>query len=172
MHVRLATVDDAERINDVRIAGWQAAYAGVVPADYLAGLDARADDERRRGFLRDPLPGVRNWVSEQVGQVVGWCATGPTREDDLEPSVHELWALYVDPQRWRGGHGAALLRHARRDARERGFSALVLWVLDANPLGRAFYEREGFRAVAGEKALSVGGRELAEVRYRLELEGI
>lgn len=170
MKIRLATPSDAEGINDVRVAGWRAAYAGAIPADALARLSPRADDERRRGQLRDPLPGVRNWVSTEGGRAVGWCATGPTREDDYggEP-VHELWALYVDPARWRGGHGGALLRHACADARQRGFTAIVLWALAVNPIGRAFYEREGFRLIAGEKLLTIGGVSLPEVRYRLEL---
>ena len=172
MQVRRATPGDAARINDVRIGGWRAAYAGVVPDAYLAGLDPRADDARRRGYLSDPLPGVRNWVSLEDERVVGWAATGPTRDDDLPAeAVHELWALYVDPACWRGGHGAALLRQAMDDAREQGFAALVLWVLADNPIGRAFYEREGFRLVPGEKHLSVGGAELLELRYRRELDG-
>jgi GNAT superfamily N-acetyltransferase len=190
-HVRRATVADAERINDVRIGGWKAAYADAVPQAYLDALDPRADDERRRGHLADPLPGVVHWVSEAGGDdgklVVGWASTGPVRAPGETPASGseaadgegkhpagrehdlEVWALYVHPDHWRQGHGAALLRAVSVDARARGFTALVLWALAQNPVGRTFYEKEGFRVVPGEQALSVGGAELAEVRYRLEL---
>jgi ribosomal protein S18 acetylase RimI-like enzyme len=169
--VRLATIEDAERINDLRISAWRAAYRGIVPADYLAALDPRANDERRRGLLSETPPSVRHWVSEHAGRVVGWCETGQALDGNAGDTAHELWALYVDPDHWRRGHGTSLLRHVREDLRERGFTALALWVLEANSLGRAFYEREGFRAVAGERALAINGVGLPEVRYSLELGG-
>jgi GNAT superfamily N-acetyltransferase len=144
-----------------------------VPATYLDTLDPRADDERRRGHVGEPAPGVKHWVSEVGGEVRGWCSTGPTRDEGLDPaSVHELWSLYVDPSHWRGGHGAALLSNAVSDARGRGFSEMTLWVLEANPIGRSFYEREGFRPDGSAKRVCLAGVELPHVRYRLRLGGV
>lgn len=44
------------------------------------------------------------------------------------------------------GAGARLLRHLEEVAVERGAAQMFLAVLDANPRGRAFWEREGFAA--------------------------
>ena len=44
------------------------------------------------------------------------------------------------------GHGARLLSHIEVLARAAGAPTLYLAVLEANPRGRAFWEREGFRA--------------------------
>ncbi len=168
--VRAATERDAEAINDVRVGGWKTAYAGIVPSSYLDSLDPREDDERRRGHVREPATGVKHWVSEAGGRVRGWCSTGPVREEGLDPAkIHELWSLYVDPGHWRSGHGAALLAHAVADVRGQGHSELVLWVLEANPIGRRFYEREGFQADGSEKRVCLEGVNLPHVRYRLRL---
>jgi GNAT superfamily N-acetyltransferase len=49
------------------------------------------------------------------------------------------------------GHGKAFLAHAETLARTRGASVLYLGVLDANPRGRAFWDREGFRGTGLRK---------------------
>lgn len=51
--------------------------------------------------------------------------------------------LYVDPAYQRSGLGRALLEHARALSPEH----LWLYTLQMNTNGRAFYERNGFRAV-------------------------
>ena len=40
--VRPATLDDSERIADIHVKTWQAAYAGVMPQDFLDRLDRGA----------------------------------------------------------------------------------------------------------------------------------
>ena len=37
--IRIAEVTDAPAIAEVHVLSWQEAYAGIVPADYLAALD-------------------------------------------------------------------------------------------------------------------------------------
>jgi GNAT superfamily N-acetyltransferase len=58
----------------------------------------------------------------------------------------ELDGLFVEPQRWRRGIGAALIEAAVHEARRRGLSLVTVV---ANPAARAFYEKCGFR-VEGE----------------------
>ena len=50
--------------------------------------------------------------------------------------------------------------------RRRGFREGVLWVLEDNPRGRDFYERQGWHADGGRKVEDLGGVELTELRYR------
>jgi len=58
----------------------------------------------------------------------------------------EIYALYVDPGRYRGGVGRLLMAHARRRLKDQGFDAAVLWVLLGNERAASFYEREGWIA--------------------------
>lgn len=62
-----------------------------------------------------------------------------------EPADAYLGLMILAP-RIRGlGHGARLLAHVERLAREAHAPVLYLGVIEANPRGRAFWERQGFR---------------------------
>ena len=62
-----------------------------------------------------------------------------------EPADAYLGLMILAP-RIRGlGHGARLLAHVERLAREAHSPVLYLGVIEANPRGRAFWERQGFR---------------------------
>lgn len=57
----------------------------------------------------------------------------------------ELDGLFVEPELWRRGVGAALIREAVHRARRQGSALMVI----ANPAARTFYEKCGF-SVEGE----------------------
>lgn len=67
-------------------------------------------------------------------------------------SVAELDKLFVDPDRWRGGIGRALVEDALARARSAGARQLEL---TANAASAGFYERVGFR-VAGTVETALG----------------
>lgn len=56
------------------------------------------------------------------------------------------------------GLGREFLREVERLARARGAPRLYLAVLDANPRGRAFWEREGFRPHEEGRSVTLSGR--------------
>ena len=63
----------------------------------------------------------------------------------------ELDGLFVEPELWRCGVGAALVEEATHSARNRGLTLMVI----ANPTAREFYEKCGF-AVEGEMQTRFG----------------
>ena len=63
----------------------------------------------------------------------------------------ELDGLFVEPQLWRCGIGAALVDAATHEARNRGLAVTVI----ANPAAHGFYEKCGF-AVEGEAQTRFG----------------
>jgi GNAT superfamily N-acetyltransferase len=93
----------------------------------------------------------------------------PSRDDDAPSNTGEIAALYVDPDRWRRGIGAALVDAATDAAYARTFRTLTLWVLAANSPARAFYDRMGFAPDGHTKTDSRLGFPLYEVRYRRPL---
>ena len=166
--VRRAGADDAHAIARIRIAGWRTAYSDIVDAAVLSELDEVADAERFLRRLLDPDLPARYWVSvDAAGQVVGFVVLGPDR-DDSDPTVGEIWALYVDPDAWRSGHGQALISSALDDARAQGATSARLWVLEDNRVGRAFYTACGFTPDGAIQPLdtlpSVAGPPVVEVR--------
>jgi GNAT superfamily N-acetyltransferase len=54
------------------------------------------------------------------------------------------------------GAGRHFLQHLETQARQRGANALALAVLEANPRGRAFWEREGFTLALAGRSVTLG----------------
>jgi ribosomal protein S18 acetylase RimI-like enzyme len=162
MDIRDATIADAAGIATVRVRGWQAAYRGLLPDDGLDRLSIERDTGIWRSRLASPPPdGVM--VVADVGEIVGFCAGGPDRDDD---SLGEIYALYVHPDRWHGGIGTRLLDAASGRLAAAGFTELVLWVLATNTPARRFYASRGWVHDGAEKGDEIFGFALHETRYR------
>jgi len=173
--IRRAAPDDARAIAEIGVAGWQAAYRGILPSDFLAGLLVHPRELAWRARLEsDDEDGAPAWVAETDGRVLGFVAAGPPRDEELatdgaaDPArVAEIYAIYVLPGEWRRGVGRSLLDAARGDLDRRGARVLVLWVLEDNSSGRAFYEAMGWAPDGKRQTLDLGGIAVPEVRYRL-----
>ena len=63
------------------------------------------------------------------------------------------------------GAGTALLRACEAIARQRGAREIFMAVLDANPKGRAFWEREGFRVRLADRPVTLGTK--TQIAHRL-----
>jgi len=74
-------------------------------------------------------------IAELDGRVAGFAVVLAERDNA------ELDGLFVDPEFWRQGVGAALVEAATQEARRRGLSLLTVV---ASPSARDFYERCGF----------------------------
>jgi len=61
-----------------------------------------------------------------------------------DPSDAYLGLMLLGPWAQGKGHGRSFLAHVEALARKRHAARLFLAVLDVNPRGRAFWEREGF----------------------------
>ena len=168
--VRRATLDDARGIAEVHVASWRAAYPGLVPQEFLDGLDV----ERRAAFwttLLEDEGESRTWVAFETARVVGFAGTHPADDDDapqVHAGSHELATMYTLPETWGTGVGRALLERAVADLAADGIEHMHLWVFAANDRARAFYERAGWREDGAARELEIGGASLPIVRYRLE----
>jgi GNAT superfamily N-acetyltransferase len=163
MRVRDAEITDAAAIGQVHVAAWRAAYGHVMPAGFLASLDAVRAGQRWAGWLRS---GCAVLVADVDGVIAGFCRYGPSRDADAGATVGEIIAINVDPAWWRHGLGRALLIEAA--GRLRGsFGQATLWVVRENPRARAFYEALGWRLDRTERVeTALTGSPIAEVRYR------
>jgi ribosomal protein S18 acetylase RimI-like enzyme len=137
-------VDDADEVGRVHVRVWQEAYAGLMPADHLAGLDPVGFAARWREALRRPTPGTGHWLARDDVGVVGITSSGPARDDDA-PTALELYAINLLERAQGSGVADDLLTHAIGDA------AAYLWVLEGNQRARAFYRRHGFADDGGRK---------------------
>jgi ribosomal protein S18 acetylase RimI-like enzyme len=169
MRIREAEPKDAEAIAGVHVRSWQAAYRGQLSDEYLDGLSVEERLEQHRRSLEQPRAEWRTWVADDEGRVTGFAVTGPSEDADAEPSTGEVYAIYLEPDRVGTGLGRSLFEHAIADLRERGFSVVTLWVLEANGRARRFYEAAGWHADGTQTNERVDCEMRPTVRYRVEL---
>lgn len=160
--IRWASLDDAPSLADVHVTTWQKAYAGILEADFLAGLDR----ERRARWWRGIVDaGARVHVVDVEGKVVGFCYAG----DSDDAGWGEIYAIYVLPEHWGEGYGRELLTAGKESLAADGHDCALLWVLEGNDRARRFYERQGWTIGKPIRVEEIGGFQVTEVRYETNL---
>jgi GNAT superfamily N-acetyltransferase len=121
LNIRLARPEERE---DLEALQWRASLANEADRPHL---------EANPDAIELPPAQIASgqvWVAELDGKIAGFAAV-------LEG---ELDGLFVEPELWRCGVGAALVETATHEARRKGLALSVV----ANPAARRFYERCGF----------------------------
>lgn len=167
MLLRRAVPDDALPIARVHVRSWQDGYRGLLPDEYLDGL--QPEDRARRYTLDADDPGAPvTIVAVDDGAICGFATTAPARDDDAA-GLGELCALYVDPAWWGSGVGRSLVTAAGDQLRGDGFSAAVLWVFVGSDRGERFYQRNGWHRDGSRRISEVWGATVDQQRYRRRL---
>jgi GNAT superfamily N-acetyltransferase len=171
VEIRRARIGDAAQIGLVHVRSWQGAYRGLLPQEYLDGLDPA---QRAGGWGRilaaDAGPRSGVVVADGDGSLLGFAAFGPARDEDQDPGqTGEVMAIYVLPGAWGQGWGRQLMAAAVTGLAGAGFGRAVLWVLDANQRARRFYQTVGWVLDSAIRRDTIGGAQVTEVRYRRDL---
>lgn len=140
--IRLASPSDALAVAAVQVAGWNAAYRGLLPEETLAAFTVPVREATWRRILAEAVAEQPTMVCERAGRVVGFVSVGPSR---TEAGAGEVWALYAHPAAWGSGVGRALLGEGLAFLAGRGWGRVMLWVLPGNARAVRFYEVSGFR---------------------------
>jgi ribosomal protein S18 acetylase RimI-like enzyme len=164
--IRRAAPADAVAVATTHHLGWTVAYRGLLPEAYLETLSYDACLARWTSVLTDGSA-VGVWVADSAGRVVGFVAAGPSTDPDAT-AAGEIWDLWVDDEARSQRIGAQLLAVALDELAVRHRVALV-WVLDTNVRGRAFYAREGAVRDGVSRTTEVPGGRMTDVRYLWDL---
>ena len=167
--IRPASVDDADAVGEVHVRAWQSAYRGVMPDDYLDGLQAQDHAMRWRAHLIAPSSDVELLVIVHDHRVVGFASLGPAHDSDSPCDVGQLYAINLDPDVWGRGLGRALLNVVTDRLRELGYVAAVLWVVPDNQRVRRLYESAGWDDDDLRRDDDVFGVVVSQMRYRRPL---
>jgi RimJ/RimL family protein N-acetyltransferase len=174
--VRPATLDDSERIADIQVRTWQAAYAGVMPQEFLDRLDVDARTAMWRRAIDGGTPPGAIFLADVDGEVVGFIAVGSFRRPEGGPdrTIGEVFAIYVAAEHWSTRAGHALMRAAVDHLADHGVDEIRLWVLADNPRARRFYERFGYVADGETRIEDIAAdypdaRPVEELRYTLHV---
>ena len=155
--IRSAEQNDGAALGRIYCLSWQEGYKGILPEEYLSALTVEFCAPKK-------IYPDNNLVWEDAsGGLTGLVNLGASR--DGEVACGELRAIYVLPDAWGSGVAAGLFRAAVDRLKERGFDRFFLWVLEDNFRARRFYEKMGMKCTDERKAVNIGGKETAEVKY-------
>jgi ribosomal protein S18 acetylase RimI-like enzyme len=169
VEIRAAILDDAERLVRLHIETWQTAYRGIVPDERLDALSLEQFTERWRNNLTASDPTRTNLLAVDAAELLGFVSVGPSRDENTDDTVGEVYGLYVHPSAWQSGVGRALMADAVEWLIEQGFYAATLWTWEKNGRARRFYEGIGFSHDGTTVLSDRFGAPLVEVRYRRDL---
>lgn len=164
----MAQPADAMAVAHLHVRAWQAAYRGLLFDEYLDALDPAAWATRYTFGDEDPAQPATLLALDDGEQILGFATFGPSRDAD-RAGAGELLALYVDPDRWRGGIGRTLIAGARGRLAELGFEQASLWVLAGNERAENFYQRDGWTADGTRRPAKVAGISVEDLRYSRSL---
>jgi len=168
MNLRPAVPGDVLAVARVHVRAWQAAYRGLMPEDYLAGL--RAEDRAQRYDFSSLDPArPTTVVAVEADTVLGFVTISPARDEDAA-GQGELCALYVEPDCWGRGIGGALAAAARTDLYRLGFRKAVLWVAAGNARAERFYRADGWTRDDSHRARQIWNVIVDTVRYNRVLD--
>jgi GNAT superfamily N-acetyltransferase len=161
--VRPARTADAAAIARIHVASWRTTYAGLIPADFLAGMSARAQQSRWSEILSAQGRATFVYVVESDGEVVGFASGGREREGNPRYSG-ELYAVYLLQEQQGKGLGRKLFEAVAGRLADTGHRAMLVWVLAANSAARGFYEHLG-GSFLGDARHHVAGLQVDEASY-------
>jgi GNAT superfamily N-acetyltransferase len=158
--IRKAKIEDAAAIAHVQVESWKTTYAGIVSDVFLASL---TQEERMRSWQEQILAGnISIFLAEDETRIFGFVAGGEVR-GRLDEYDAELYAIYVLRERQRQGAGKSLGLALAFTLRAKGFTSMLVWVLEQNP-SVSFYERLGAVQIA-RKVINIGGADLQELAF-------
>ena len=168
--VRPATVRDAKTIAEIHVAAWHAAYADLMPDDFLKKMTL----EKRLAYWREAIEfsEPQLLVATEGDKTVGFVGFDRSRDKGTRSTVGEIWALYVAPAHWDQGAGLALWDGAREGLKEEGCTQVTLWALLCNDRALRFFEHAaGFkREMPSLKTAAFGSARLEEIRLKREVD--
>lgn len=154
IYVRNMVDNDIEAVRQLYISGWQNAFKGIVPQDYLdhMNLDGWAPTPEGAYILTDGK------------SILGTSSISAARDDSFK-GWGEIISIYVLPELIGKGYGHILFVFAREKLLELGYSQIYLTVFEDNIRARKFYEKHEFFWNGERLPLNVGGKDLIELRY-------
>jgi len=168
--IRKATIDDARGIAEVHVKTWQHAYKGQISETYLADLSIEKRESKWIDIFTKADPEKANFIAEVDGGIIGFCSVGSTRETDPVDKSGELYAIYIDPEFAGKGVGSSLMKEGLFFLKEKGYTKATLWVLETNIATREFYEKKGWKQEGESKVVEIGGQQVVEILYSIELK--
>lgn len=168
--VRPARPTDARLIADLQIEVWRADYAQLLPPGALESLSAvEVAEQWAAAAAQPPTRAHAVLVALEGNQVVGFAATAPSTDPDLDDSAAgEVLILLVSGAHRRAGHGSRLMAAAVSGLQDAGRTRATAWLLEGDVVLRQFFEGAGW-ALDGARRELDAGEPVKQVRLQTDL---
>ncbi len=166
LQIRLASPNDAAAIASIHVKGWQEAYRGLIPQNYLDSLNISERQQLWQKRLDASQSDQKTFVIEIKNEVLGFSSFGPSR-DSSDPG--EIYAIYIAPSWWRHRLGQELLTASVAALKEDSYQEAILWVLSKNERAIRFYQQAGWHPDAASRDEKILNDSVQEVRYHIYL---
>lgn len=167
IHIRYATIVDADELGQVYAQSYQTAFRGIIPDSFM---EERFTPEKRSERLKSEMAeGVlTNMTVYKDDELIGILTYGIPEGVNLEESAVELGRIFLLPSYWGQNIGAEVLNLITPMFKEKGFSRIDLWVIEDNVRARKLYERMGFTHDGVTRIINVG-KELKDLKYTKQI---
>lgn len=165
--LRPATLDDADAIAETNAMAWRETYAGLMPAEILAGIDLDDWTRRWRARICSNEIGEAVFVVLEDGAPVGFARCGRLTNPKLVPLGFdgEIASIYLLRRVQRLGLGRSLMARLAEHLMSVGCVSAAVWVLRDAPKARGFYEALGAAPLGVEGVWEVAGAVLPDLAY-------
>ena len=164
MIIRSGKPEDAAACADIHKRLWIYAYSHCISMELIEKIHIGREVMWEK-FLANEAAG--NFVAVVNDKIIGIMTIGAARDNDLPEGTGELIGLYFDPDYIGKGYGHQAVDWVKRELKTKGFSTMILWVLDKNDRAKYFYEKAGLRPEGAIK--SSGLEDRLEERYIMKL---
>lgn len=144
MSVRYIASRDAERVAEINVEGWQTAYRGIFPDEFLDSLDVKSRIESVKATISE-YPNDGFVYEDEKQNILGFCQFGELRwvEEFGEECDCEMYAIYVLSESRGQGVGKALMEAAFAKFRAQNKKSMLVNVLKENTASVDFYRSLG-----------------------------
>ncbi len=165
--LRPAALADARAIAEINAAAWRETYAGLMPAEALAGIDLDDWTRRWRDRISSGDSGQAVFVAFEDGVPVGFARCNRQTNPKLVPLGFdgEIASIYLLRRVQRQGLGRSLMARLAEHLMCIGCASAAVWVLRDAPKARRFYEALGATRVGVEGVWEVAGAMLPDLAY-------
>jgi GNAT superfamily N-acetyltransferase len=167
--IRSIIPGDIPAVAAIHIEGWQTAYCGFLPANFLTGLSQEKNVERFQKWIFESDQPLVALMADAEGQPAGFLLAGANEDEPLSCDA-EVYKLFIRPTYQGLGIGRSLLHEAAQILSRQGYHSVAIWVFEKASSGR-FYEKLGGQMVCGMLE-TFGGQETPAVAYSWALDDL
>ena len=169
--VRIAKIQDSQRMAEIKVFGWRCAYRHFIPLEYLFNdLTVKNSEKKFIEILSIENNPGKTYVFEENNIIKAYMTIGNTKDEDKDEKTFELWVIYVDPLFQRQNIGKKLVDFCINEAKNKSKEEIVLWVFEKNKNSIKFYEKMGFTADGKTKLHDRLNENEIRILRRLELK--